>query len=217
MLGVVCGLRNEAKIADRIPSVLVACSVAQPDRALALARHIASQHVSRIISFGLAAGLSQDLVAGDLILGGSVMTAKNAWEADQDWNAQFIEHVSSALCVPVWGSRSIVQTEHHKEMVYRRSGCLAADMESQAVALAAQEAGIPFNVVRAISDPYDMELPPAALTPLKEDGSVDLSGVFKAIKKEPSQILDLMRLGLNTSAALKSLKKSTKTIKLLTI
>lgn len=213
MIGIVCGLRSEAKIADRIPNVLVACSVAQPDRALALAHHITGQRVKRIISFGLAAGLSEDLVAGDLVLGGSVMTAQNAWEADQEWNSQFLDRSPSALCVPVWGSQTIVQTAHHKEMVYRRSGCLAADMESQAVALAAQEAGIPFNIVRAISDPHDMDLPNAAMTPLKEDGGVDFGGVFASIKKEPAQLFDLVRLGLNTSLAMKALKQAAKTMK----
>lgn len=212
MLGIICGLKSEAKIADRIPGSLVACSVARPDRALALARHLTSQRVTRLISFGLAAGLSEDLVAGDLVIGGSVMTAKNAWESDQEWNSNFIDRMPSALCVPIWGAQSIVAEADHKEMVYRRSGCLAADMESHAVAMAAQEANIPFSVVRAISDPFDMDLPPAAMTALNEDGGIDFGGIFASIKKEPSQISSLIRLGLDTSAAMSNLKRSVKII-----
>lgn len=215
MLGVICGLRSEAKIADRIPGVLVACSVAQPQRALVLARHLTSQKVSRLISFGLAAGLSEDLVAGDLVLGGSVMTANNAWEADQDWNSSFLDRMSSGLCVPVWGSRTLVQSVEHKDMIYRRSGCLVADMESQAVAFAAQEAGIPFNIVRSISDSHDVDLPPAALSALKEDGSVDYKSVYASIKQQPSQIMDLIGLGVNTSKAMKSLRQAVKVIKVI--
>jgi len=208
MIGIICGLRSEAKIADRIPNIIVACSSARSDRALALARHIASQKIDRIISFGLAAGLSEDLVAGDLILGGSVMSANNAWEADQEWNNKFLDNMSCALCVPVWGSKTIVKDSHHKEMIYVRSACLAADMESHAVAIAAQEANIPFNIVRAISDPFDMDLPDAAVSCVNDDGSIDMKSVFNSIKKDKSQIFDLIKLGINTSMAMKSLKSA---------
>ncbi|MDX9690342.1 MAG: hypothetical protein EOM37_04760 [Proteobacteria bacterium] len=207
MIGVICGLRSEAKIADRLPGVLVGCSVARPQRALALARHMVSQGVTRLISFGVAAGLSQELVAGDVILGGSVMTAKNAWEADAILNEKLMEELPSLMCVPVWGSQSIVRRAEDKALVLRRTGCLVTDMESQIVAQVAHENRIPFTVIRAISDPYDMDLPPAALVPLREDGSPDMKGVFQSIKKEPLQLPALIRLGFNTSRALRGLKQ----------
>ncbi len=104
MIGILCGLRSEALIADKIPGALVACSAANPDRAQALALLMVEKGVKRLISFGLAAGLNEDIVAGDLVLGSSVMTANHAWEADEAFNRSLIDALPFALCIPIWGS-----------------------------------------------------------------------------------------------------------------
>lgn len=208
MIGILCGLRSEAKIADRIPNVLVGCSAARPQSARSLARHMAEQGVDRLISFGLAGGVSPDLVAGDLLLGVSVMASKDScWEADAAWHKSLVEQLPHALCVPVWGSDRIAAKVEDKELIYRRTGCMAVDMESHIVAQVASEYGIPFNIVRSVSDTASMGLPEAAQVPLLDDGTVNRRGVWLSIRKKPMQIPDLARLGIGSFRAMRSLRQ----------
>lgn len=206
MIGILCGLKSEARIADKIPGVLVGCSAARPDRARALVDHMLDHGVSRLISFGLAGATGPDIAAGDLLLGATVMSAQGAWEADADWNQSVIQHSSGFMCVPVWGSERIATSIEEKEAIYRRAGCLIVDMESHIVAQAATQARIPFNIVRAVTDTATMTLPPAARVPLLEDGGVNMRAIFSSLINQPSQLIDLIHLGHNTSLALRALK-----------
>lgn len=207
-IGVLCGLRSEAKIADKLPDVLVGCGAARKASSEILARQLIDKKVKRLISFGLAAGLSPDMEAGDLLLGATVVSEKGAWEADEGWNAKLLEYLPCYQCAPIWGSDILLTTAKDKTRCAARSGCLAADMESHIVARAAVKAGIPFNVLRAISDTVDVDLPKAVFVPLLDDGSVDLSGIFASILKEPRQIPELVRLGLATHKALSGLRNA---------
>ena len=212
MLGILCGLKSEAKIADRIPSVLIGCTAAKPDRARALVQQLVDQGVTRLISFGLCGGLSSDLAAGDLVIGATVMTAKDAWEADEEWNRKLLDHLSDTINVPIWGSDRIASTPEEKALIFRRTGCLAIDMESHLIAQAAFSYGIPFNVIRAVSDAHDCTLPPAARVPLMTDGAVDYRSVFESIKSHPLQMPDLIKLGINSNRAHLSLKQAAEVI-----
>jgi len=213
MIGILCGLKSEAKLADRIPHVLVGCSAARPEKARELAQRLVAQGVERLISFGLAGASSPDLAAGDLVLGASVMAADGAWEADSAWNDRLIQTSLRAVCAPVWGSRRIVVTLEEKEAIFRRSGCMVVDMESHIVAAAATQAGIPFNIVRAIADTSDMVLPPAALVPLFDDGSVNFKAVISSLINQPSQLIPLMGLAHNTALATGALKRAVAVIR----
>jgi hopanoid-associated phosphorylase len=207
-IGVLCGLQAEARIADRFPHVLVGCTGARLERAQTLAKFLLQKGVRRLISFGLAAGLTPDIEAGDLLLGATVVSPYGAWEADEAWNAQFVECIPCYQCAPIWGSDTLLKTGREKIAVGIRSGCLAADMESHVVAEAAAYAKIPFNVLRAVSDPSPVDLPPAALVPLTEDGKVDFGGVFRSIYDRPAQVPELIKIGINTKRALSALRSA---------
>ncbi|MCL2469823.1 MAG: hypothetical protein FWF24_06310 [Alphaproteobacteria bacterium] len=214
MIGVLCGLKSEAKIADRIPGVLVACSGAQALQAQKLVKQLADQGVRRLISFGLAGGLSPELQAGDLLLGVSVMaTASGCWEADERWNKPLVGQLPDAFCVSFWGSDRTAFTAEEKNLVFRRTGCMAIDMESHIVARAAARYNIPFNIVRAVSDGATFSLPPAARVPLTKEGTIDRSGIWKSIKKQPLQIKDLVTLGLSTHRAMQALKRAVEVLR----
>jgi len=213
MIGILCGLKSEAKIADKIPHVLVGCSAAKPDRARVLVEHMLDQGVTRLISFGLAGATGPDMAAGDLLLGATVMSALGAWEADADWNQRVVQGSAGFMCVPVWGSDRMASGTQEKEAIYRRAGCLIVDMESHIVAQAAALYRVPFNIVRAVTDTASMVLPPAAKVPLLEDGGVDLKAVFSSVVNQPSQLIDLIHLGHNTSLALRALKQAVAVIK----
>ena len=214
MLGILCGLQSEAKIADRIPNVLVGCSEAKPERAAELVRHMVRQGVTRLVSFGLAGALAPEMEAGDLILGATIVSVRGSWEADGVWNQKVMMSLAGSHCMPLYGSDKLFATPKMKQSCMVRTGCMAVDMESHIVAEIAARARIPFNIVRAIADTSDMALPPAALVPLGPDGRIDLRGIFQSIKKEPSQLPELIMLARYTSRAYRSLKLAVEAMKL---
>ena len=211
-VGILCGLQVEAKIADKMPHVLVGCSGVRQDRAQEIVGFLIEKGVNRLISFGLAAGLSPDIEAGDLLLGATVVSNKGAWEADDVWNTRFVECLPCYQCAPIWGSDVLLTTAKDKIGCGIRSGCLAADMESHIVAQAAAQARIPFNIIRAICDPSPMDMPPAALLPLLDDGHVDFRGVFSSLYNKPSQLSELIKLGIYTNKAFSALKNAVSVI-----
>ncbi len=213
MLGLLCGLKSEALIADKIPGVLVGCSGARTDLAKNLVWQLIDKGATRLVSFGLGGALSPDLAAGELVLGAAVHSSHGGWEADGEWNEAFLRLCPQTLCASVWGSGHIVSSIAEKAAIHRKSNAALLDMESQIVAEAAAQAGVPFNVVRAVADTALMALPPAAQIPLREDGSVNLRGVFSSLVNHPSQLPALIHLGQNAGRAMRALQKAVAVMK----
>lgn len=211
-LGIVCGLEAEARLARRMQGALVACSGAKPDAARRLARDLIRQGATRLMSFGLIGGLDPSLKAGDLVLASSAQTEKQRWDCDPVWLERLQVVLPQALVGAVWGSDRIVAQASEKSALYRQTACIAADMESHAVAEVAAEAAVPFAALRAVSDESTMNLPEAALVPLREDGSVNGSGVAKSILKNPAQVFALAHVGYNTAKAMEALRRAIKAI-----
>jgi adenosylhomocysteine nucleosidase len=102
----------------------------------------------------------------------------------------------------------VLATRSDKARARARFGALAVDLESDIVARAAAEAGIPFAALRAIADPVERDLPPAALLPLAADGRPDLAGVFASVLRRPRQLAALLGLRQEMRRALRALARA---------
>ena len=80
-------------------------------------------------------------------------------------------------------------------------------MESHAVAGVASMMNTPFIAIRAIADPSDRALPPAALNAVAEDGSTDIPKTLVTALMGPSQFPALMKLGRDAARATKTLRR----------
>jgi adenosylhomocysteine nucleosidase len=74
-------------------------------------------------------------------------------------------------------------------------------MESASMALFAKKAGVPFMVIRAITDPAEMAIPQSVQNSVDEFGRVRLSRVIQGVIKHPMDLSLLVRLGRNFRAA----------------
>lgn len=215
MLGIVCGLKDEAAIAKRFQGALIACSAANPERARALTESLIAQGATRLLSFGLAAGIAPDLKAGDLVLPCAIY-AQSDRKAENDqwpcsafpWFAALKAAFPHARIGPLWGSSTLIATALEKKDLLRRANCCAADMESHIVAQVASAHGLPFAALRAIVDTASADLPPAAKLPLREDGGIDGRAIARSIARHPQQIGALIELGLATARAKTALRKA---------
>jgi len=92
-------------------------------------------------------------------------------------------------------------------MLHERTGAVAVDMESHRAGAFARARNLPFAVVRAVSDPAARALPPLAAKAVTPKGGVDLALVLRELSREPAQIVDLIRAGLDSRAAFSTLRR----------
>jgi adenosylhomocysteine nucleosidase len=206
MLGILCGLKSEKKIAGKIHGAIVACSAAQPRKARELAQELVAMGATRLMSFGIAGSLDSSVHLGDVFIGTRVASAKEQWTCDEAWGHELASKIPQAKRGGVYGSEVLVPTVKEKDELYQRTGCAIVDMESQCVAEVAAETGLPFTVVRAVSDDPGMNVPPFVMAAIKEDGSVSLFSALAHLAMHPSQTSDLFRMISGTGKALKALK-----------
>lgn len=209
MLGILCGLASEADAARTISHAKIALSCADPQRGRQLVRDLVQQGATRLLSFGLAGGLSPELPAGTMVIGTAVQSDQGMWQADAEWCTTLAQRLPYAVSGQVWGSETIVTTPLAKAELYRHKHCILADMESQIVAEAAVDAGLPFAILRAVIDTADMALPPAAHAPLDSLGRPRLGSILLSLVRRPSQLPELLRLGRNNHLALAALQQAT--------
>ena len=204
----VCGLAAEARIARRAGfSAVVGAGDRRRTEALVAA---AIAGADCLVSFGISGALSAALRPGDLILSAEIVSARGSWQGDPAWRRRLGAWAQSigAASAPVIGADDVLATRADKERAYRNFGAHAVDLESDIVARAAAAAGIPFAALRAIADPVERNLPPAALVPLAAGGRPDLARVSASVFRRPQQVPALLGLYGETQRALRALARA---------
>ena len=89
-------------------------------------------------------------------------------------------------------------------------GVVALEMESTGVGSVCEDRGVPWSVVRVISDrPDDGYTDAPVLGTLRPDGSADLWAALRLMAAKPSRIPGLVRLGRDSSMAAARAAKAT--------
>lgn len=157
-----------------------------------------------VLSFGICGALSPELAVGGLVVGTEVVCHNQRWRADEAWS-NALAHPCNATAGLVAGSDSVLLTQDSKATLHRQTGAMAADMESHIVARVASQRGLPFAVLRAVSDEAHHALPPAAAFGLNTEGRIDYSAVMLSLLDEPAQWRALIRTARDTNTAMKAL------------
>lgn len=158
-----------------------------------------------IASFGLCGALDPDLKVGEGIIADGVISGEERWSTDAAWSTRLRAALPGWRSGDVAAGDVIVGSPADKAALRRTSGAATVDMESHAVAAAAAAAGVPFVVVRAVSDVADRALPKAALAGFKADGDPDIAAVIAALVRRPRELPAMIRVGLDSEAAFKAL------------
>lgn len=202
MIGIVVGLGAEARIARRLGShVEIAIGGGTADGARRAAERLLARGASGLISFGLAAGLAPDLAPGTVIVPRRVRVADATFATDSALNAA----LGGATPHDLLHSERVVVDAADKHRLYLASRCAALDMESGAVARAALAEARPFAVLRAVCDPAQRSLPPAALVATTADGRIAPGRLLRSLARRPEQVAALMRLALDARLARRAL------------
>ena len=206
-LGIIVGLAAEARLARGL-SHRVEAGGGGAEGADAAAARLVAQGAGALLSFGLAGGLDPGLAAGAAVLAEAVIDGDGkAWATDPKLTARFGTPSGSVLA-----AEAILVTVASKRQAWLATGAVAADLESGAVARVAALHGLPFAVLRAVCDPAQRNLPPAALTALDEDGHISAAALLRSLARRPGQIPDLIALGREAALARKTLLNRVKEI-----
>jgi adenosylhomocysteine nucleosidase len=207
---VVTGLTREAACAEG-EGVATVCSAADVGILRASLARLTDADFAAVVSFGLAGGLDYGLRPGDVVVGSEAVTGEARFDAHPILAHLLSEGLANAggKCVggAVAGVEAPVLDRMAKAELRSRTEAVAVDMESHIAAEFAAARGLPFAIVRVISDPAARALPPLALAAIKPDGGVDLAQVLRELRREPRQIGDLMLAGLDARAAFASLRR----------
>lgn len=197
---IVTGLVSEAKIAEKL-QLQVAAGGGTPWGAELAAEKLVAEGATALISFGLAGGLDPDYGAGAIIVPIAVVEAGRL----RPTNAALSEALGGWFGGMLHAGSDIVATAADKAALAKSTLCGSVDLESGAVARVAERHKIPFAVLRAICDPADRDLPPAALAALNEKGAIAARRVALSIVRNPLQIPGLIALGRDAARARKAL------------
>lgn len=206
-IGVVTGLQAEARWLNQA-GFMVQVGGGTPAGAEVAARSLVTRGAEALLSFGLAGGLQPGLQPGSLLIPSDVITSTNHYHCAPALLAFLGGQTTSALLA----GQSIAATVEEKSSLYEQYQASAVDLESGSVAEIATQNALPFAVLRAVADPAERNLPPAALVALKEDGSLDIGRLAGSILRQPGQIPTLIKIGQDAKAARRKLLERLATI-----
>jgi hopanoid-associated phosphorylase len=185
----VCGLSREGAVLRGAGVRVIAGGGDAARLAETLARE--ARGADGIISFGMAGALDPSLRIGDWVIGDGV-TGAFTGPCDARWAGALVRAMPQARFGRFYADGRLIADPAEKRAL-GQGGALAADMESHVVARVAAEAGIPFAVLRCISDEAGQVMPPAIAVSMAPHGGLALGAVFRSIARNLGQIPDLMR------------------------
>jgi adenosylhomocysteine nucleosidase len=100
---------------------------------------------------------------------------------------------------------TVVAEAAAKRRLFAATDAHAIDLESGPVARTAKAYQLPFVVVRAICDPAERDLPPAALVALDPNGGIGLRPLIRSLLRQPGQIIGLLTLARDAALARRAL------------
>jgi adenosylhomocysteine nucleosidase len=199
--GVVVGLAAEARLVRSL-GWPVAIGGGTAGGAWLAAERLVSGGVTALISFGLAGGLDPALRAGSLLVPCAIITDGQRLPTDPRLSGR-LGSVSIPLLL---GARDVIAGVAAKAALFAATGAAAVDLESGAVARVAAEHGLPFAALRAICDPAERDLPPAALIALDQRGVIGLARVLWSVLVHPAQVPGLLALAGDAATARRALR-----------
>ena len=209
-VGLIVALPGEKRTLTnaRIPSgrflhlnenALICVSGVGPEKAAAAAAMLINAGCGALLSWGCAAAIGADLKPGDLIVPEEILAADGSvCHVDLKWRNSLLDRLSVPQNVhagAIAESRVLVETAADKRALRKRTGALALDMESAAIAKQAIRYNLPFVTIRAIADPATMSLPKPVAVSIDQNGDVRVPRLLFSIAREPGAIPGMIRLG----------------------
>jgi uridine phosphorylase len=159
-----------------------------------------------IVSYGMAGALADGLAIGDWVVGDRLSGAIEL-ACDPDWRDALLARLPGARKGGFFADGRMIDTVAEKLALGERHGCLAVDMESHVAGAVAAERGLPFAIVRCVSDGARHLLPHAITVSMRADGGVDSKAMLRSLAARPGQVADVARTTAGFAKAMRELKR----------
>lgn len=196
------GLKAEEKIARKL-GWDIAIGGGRAEGAAAAVESLIVRGATALVSFGLAGGIDPSLRPGQVLVPKAVLLDGEMFSCDAALGARLgglTGHVMLA-------GKHLLDTADAKRRAWRDWHAHAIDLETAAVARTARARGLPFAVLRAVCDPANCSLPPAARAALDIDGAIGMWRVLNSLLTGPRQIPDLLALARDAATARRALQR----------
>ena len=179
------------------------------EKALDAAQSLLEAGAAALLSWGTAGGIDPALGAGTLVLPQNVIGAdQSVYPVDGAWRERLQDRIAKhvASCDGSLVESFVVFTRpSQKQALAKKSGAVAVDMESAAVAQVAQQAGVPFMAIRVIADQAVTVVPSSALAAVDGYGQLQVLPLVLSLLTHPGELPALITLGRAFRAAQKTL------------
>ncbi len=166
----------------------------------------AAEGAAGIMSYGMCGALADGLVIGDWVVGDRLSGAVDL-DCDADWRAALLARLPAARAGGVFADGRMIDTVAEKLALGQRHAALAVDMESHVAAAVAAERGLPFAILRCVSDGARHLLPHAITVSMRADGGVNAGAMLRSLATRPGQIADVARTGAGFARAMRELAR----------
>jgi hopanoid-associated phosphorylase len=216
LLGVVAAMKAEAQGLVRKPmamgeslylpeGTLVKLSGVGARPARLASEVLVEKGSTALLSWGSAGDLDSALSPGSLILPERVLSPnQTSFSVDVAWHEHLCARLSGHVDLhtgPIIQSPTVLRSPEEKAALFNRSGAIAVDMESAAVAQVALLAGLPFMAIRAVSDPAYAIIPASAVAAIDESGRFRPLRLLERLVRHPQELFPLVRLARYFDAA----------------
>lgn len=193
--------------------ILVCLSGIGKNAAVQAARKLIKMGADILISWGTAASLDEKIKAGTIILPEYVITVnRSEIEADPFLHTLIKElllyekniEYHCKLCE----TDKLLRDQQQKITLGLQHNAIAADMESGAIAELSQKNGIPFVLIRAISDSPKINIPSVITKNMTANGDIDIFRFIMSALAAPNQWRNIYRLSRGFGKAKKSLNRA---------
>jgi adenosylhomocysteine nucleosidase len=159
-----------------------------------------------IASYGMTGALVDGLAIGDWVVADRLSGAIEV-ECDPAWRDALAARLPGARIGGFFADGRMIDTVAEKLALGERHDALAVDMESHVAAAVAAERGLPFAIVRCVSDGARHLLPHAITVSMRPDGGVDGKAMLRSLARRPGQVADIARTTAGFARAMRELKR----------
>lgn len=171
------------------------------------AQILAEGPVQALLICGFGGGLTGQITPGTLIVAEHVLDATNvlsAFPTAYRPDRRLLER-AAGLRGDLATVGKVLTTPEEKNTLHTRTQAVMVDMETAGAARVAEQAGVPWLAVRVATDSLDEALPFDFNALADPEGNVDRRRVVAAALAQPWKIPALIRLGVRSGRAAKTL------------
>lgn len=159
-----------------------------------------------IMSYGMCGALADGLAIGDWVVADR-LSGTIELTCDAAWRDALATRLPGARVGGFFADGRMIDTIAEKLALGDRHGALAVDMESQIAGAVATERGLPFAILRCVSDSARHLLPHAITVSMRPDGGVNAVAMLRSLAGSPRQIGDIARTTAGFAKAIRELNR----------